>query len=62
LWALCREFKILPNDPRLKDLTVAQIQWLLFNMAEDRKNLKKALRNTKKQKAKVYSALGQEDE
>ncbi len=41
-------------------MTVAQVNWVLANMVEDRQETDKALKRVKKQKSKVYSALGEE--
>jgi hypothetical protein len=40
---VCKEFKVLPNDPRLDSLEPAQMEWVLGNMAEDNEKMSKAL-------------------
>lgn len=40
-------------------MTVGQIRWVLGNMIQDRENLSKTTKQLKKQKSKVYSALGE---
>ncbi len=35
LWAICKEFKVLPNDPRFLELEEGQVDWIQANMARD---------------------------
>lgn len=41
-WAIMKEFKVLPTDPRFKSLTIAQREWIIRNMILDTQELKNA--------------------
>ena len=43
LWAICTRFNILPNDPRLKDLTPFQCVWIIANINAEADLRKKAM-------------------
>lgn len=42
LWALMREFKILPTSPEFKALSDIQIDLMLYSMAEDAREMERA--------------------
>jgi hypothetical protein len=35
LWVVCKTFGVLPNDPRVADLTHLQMEWIIFNLAAE---------------------------
>ncbi len=43
LWVVCKTFGVLPNDPRLADLSPIQIEWVLWNVAEEARSLRDKL-------------------
>lgn len=41
LWAICRAFNVLPNDPLIQKLQPLQIVWILSNLNQENEELKK---------------------
>ena len=35
LWVVCKTFGVLPNDPRVADLSHLQMEWIIFNLAAE---------------------------
>lgn len=54
LWAICSKFKVLPNDPLVRDLSVIQRLWIVANMNQDYDNQERAI-NGKSQSITVDS-------
>ena len=44
MWAICRKFNILPNDPQFLSLTPIQMLWTLENIRQDNDEQDEALR------------------
>ncbi len=40
LWVICKTFGVLPNDPRVSDLSHLQVEWIMFNLVAEAKHLK----------------------
>jgi hypothetical protein len=53
LWAICTRFNILPNDPKLKELTPFQCVWIIANMNEEAAQHEKLLKGGNSESYKI---------